>query len=585
MASEIGKAYVQIIPSAKGIKGSITNALSGEGESAGANIGGKLIGAIKGVVATAAIGKFIGDSIKQGAALEQSLGGVETLFKDSADKVKANAKKAYMSAGVDANTYMETVTSYAAGLVTSCAGDTSKAADVADLAMTDMSDNANKMGTSMDAIQNAYNGFAKQNYTMLDNLKLGYGGTKTEMQRLLADAQKITGVKYDINNLSDVYSAIHVIQDQLGITGTTADEAATTVSGSFTMLKSSFTDLMGNLALGQDVSASLTNVINSAGTFMANLIPMFVNVVVSIPKAIAGALPTLIPTLMQTGKTIIDNITGGAGVSIPEFLNSAVSMISGFATMIINNLPTILKVAGDLISTLITGITTYLPMVLSKGVELVGNIAKGFIQALPQIVSAGANLIMNIVQTIGQNLPTILQQGLKLVGQIVAGIIRAIPQIIAAMPKVISAVKDAIVKVDWIELGKNIIRGIINGIKALGSEVGSAIKDVANQALDAAKKALGIHSPSKVFADSVGQYIPAGIAEGITDNVSSITDAMNTATNATTSAFNPTMASGTQIGGITLNIYGAEGQDINELADIIQDRLNNAMYRREAVYA
>lgn len=585
MASEIGKAYVQIIPSAKGIKGSIANAFSGEGESAGANIGGKLIGAIKGVVATAAIGKFIGDSIKQGAALEQSLGGVETLFKDSADKVKENAKKAYMSAGVDANTYMETVTSYAAGLVTSCAGDTSKAADVADLAMTDMSDNANKMGTSMESIQTAYNGFAKQNYTMLDNLKLGYGGTKTEMQRLLADAQKVTGVKYDINNLSDVYQAIHVIQSELGITGTTANEAATTVSGSFSMLKSSFTDLMGNLALGQDVSSSLTNVITSAGTFMANLIPMVVNVVTSIPKAIAGALPTLIPTLMQTGKTIIENITGGAGVSIPEFLNSAVSMISGFATMIINNLPTIIKVAGDLISTLITGITTYLPMVLSKGVELVGNIAKGFIQALPQIVSAGANLIMNIVQTIGQNLPTILQQGLKLVGQIVAGIIRAIPQIIAAMPKVISAVKDAIVKVDWIELGKNIIRGIINGIKALGSEVGSAIKDVANQALDAVKKALGIHSPSTVFADSVGQYIPAGIAEGITDNVSSITDAMNTATNATTSAFSPTVASGTQIGGITLNIYGAEGQDIYELADIIQDRLNNAMYRREAVYA
>ena len=176
MASEIGKAYVQIIPSSQGIKGKLESAIGGGGEadSAGKNIGGKLVGAIKGAVAVAAIGKFIGDSVKQGAELEQSIGGVETLFKGSAEKIKKNASQAYKTAGVDANTYMQTVTSYAAGLVSSCAGDTDKAADVADLAMTDMSDNANKMGTSMESIQNAYNGFAKQNYTMLDNLKLGW---------------------------------------------------------------------------------------------------------------------------------------------------------------------------------------------------------------------------------------------------------------------------------------------------------------------------------------------------------------------------------------------------------------------------
>ena len=423
--------------------------------------------------------------------------------------------------------------------------------------------------------------------TQLTQSKLGYGGTKSEMERLLADAQAITGVKYDINNLSDVYSAIHVIQGELGITGTTANEAATTVSGSFGMLKSSFTDLLGNLALGQNVSKSLQNVITSAGTFMANLIPMVVNVIVSIPQAIIGALPTLLPTLQQTGQTIIQNLTGGATMSIPEFLDKAVEMISGFATKVIESLPTIISCAGQLINTIITTITTYLPMVLSKGVELVGKIASGFIQNLPKIVSAAANLITSIVQTIGKNLPTILQQGIKLIGQIVAGVIRAIPQIIAAMPKVISAVKDAIVKVDWIELGKNIIRGIISGIKALGSEVGGAIKDVANQALTAAKNALGIHSPSKVFADSVGQYIPAGIAEGITDNMSAISDAMQTATNATTSAFTPSIGGTgqTTIGGITLNVYGAEGQSVNELADIIEDRLNSSIARREAVFA
>ena len=229
MATELAKAYVQIIPSAQGISGKIQQAIDPEAEPAGASFGSKLVGKLKGIIATAAIGKALGSAISEGANLEQSLGGIETLFKDSADKVKANAAEAYRTAGMSANDYMELTTSFSASLLSSLSNDTSKAADVADMAMTDMSDNANKMGTNMEDIKNAYQGFAKQNYTMLDNLKLGYGGTKTEMERLLADAQKITGVKYDINNLSDVYSAIHVIQGQLDITGTTAKEAATTI--------------------------------------------------------------------------------------------------------------------------------------------------------------------------------------------------------------------------------------------------------------------------------------------------------------------------------------------------------------------
>lgn len=205
---------MQIVPSARGIKGKISEQLGSEGDSAGKMFGANMAGAIKGVIAAAGIGKAISASINEGAALQQSLGGIETLFKDSADKVKENAAQAFRTAGMSANEYMEMTTSFAASLLSSLGNDTDKAADVADMAMVDMSDNANKMGTSMELIQNAYQGFAKQNYTMLDNLKLGYGGTKTEMERLLADAQKITGIKYDINNLSDVYSAIHVIQEQ-----------------------------------------------------------------------------------------------------------------------------------------------------------------------------------------------------------------------------------------------------------------------------------------------------------------------------------------------------------------------------------
>ena len=211
MATELGQAFVQIMPSAKGISGSITKQLSGEADAAGTNagnlIGGKLVAAIGGIIAAAKIGelitKGISASLSEGAALQQSLGGIETLFKGSADKVKQYANEAYKTAGLSANDYMENVTSFSASLLQSMGGDTEKAADKANMAMVDMSDNANKMGTNMGDIQNAYQGFAKQNYTMLDNLKLGYGGTKTEMERLLADATKLTGVKYDINNLSD----------------------------------------------------------------------------------------------------------------------------------------------------------------------------------------------------------------------------------------------------------------------------------------------------------------------------------------------------------------------------------------------
>lgn len=270
MATELAKAYVQIIPSAVGIQGRIQKEIEPEADSAGSSFGGKMVGMIKKVIAAAAIGKALSASISEGAALEQSLGGIETLFKDSADKVKANAAKAYQTAGMSANDYMELTTSFSASLLSSLAGDTSKAADVADMAMVDMSDNANKMGTNMEDIKNAYQGFAKQNYTMLDNLKLGYGGTKSEMECLLADAQKISGVEYNIDNLSDVYSAIHVIQGQLDITGTTAKEAATTISGSFNQMKAAAKNVMGEIALGMDVGPALNELANTIITSWYN---------------------------------------------------------------------------------------------------------------------------------------------------------------------------------------------------------------------------------------------------------------------------------------------------------------------------
>lgn len=283
MATEIAQAYVQLIPSARGITGKIQSILNPEasaaGQSAGQSLGSSLVSVMTKVIAAAGIGKAFSAAISEGAALQQSLGGIETLFKGSADKVKGYANEAYKTTGLSANAYMENVTGFSASLLQSLGGDTNKAAETANMAMIDMSDNANKMGTSMESIQMAYQGFAKQNYTMLDNLKLGYGGTKQEMERLLNDAQKLTGVKYDINNLSDVYNAIHAIQENLDITGTTAKEAASTFSGSFESMKAAAQNVLGKLALGENILPSLHALLKTTSTFLFdNFLPMVGNI-------------------------------------------------------------------------------------------------------------------------------------------------------------------------------------------------------------------------------------------------------------------------------------------------------------------
>lgn len=231
----------------------------------------KLKSLAKGVTVAVSVagGAVLGGALNEGAKLQQSTGGVQTLFKGDADKVIENANKAYQTVGISANDYMEQVTSFSASLLSSLGGDTAKSAEVANTAMVDMADNANKFGTDMGSIQNAYQGFAKQNYTMLDNLKLGYGGTKEEMQRLLNDAQQLTGVKYNIDNLSDVYNAIHAIQENLGVAGTTATEASETFSGAFAMMKASAKNLLGNLSVGDGkaVAKNMGELVESASTF------------------------------------------------------------------------------------------------------------------------------------------------------------------------------------------------------------------------------------------------------------------------------------------------------------------------------
>ena len=321
MATQLGKAYVQIIPSTKGISGMIQKEIGGEvasaGIFAGESLGSNIVGTFKKIVAAAGIGKAFSAALSEGAALQQSLGGVETLFKDSADKVKGFANEAYKTTGLSANAYMENVTGFSASLLQSLGGDTNKAAETANMAMIDMSDNANKMGTSMESIQLAYQGFAKQNYTMLDNLKLGYGGTKQEMQRLLADAEKLTGVKYDINNLSDVYSAIHAIQENLDITGTTAREAATTFTGSFESMKAAAQNVLGKIAIGENVTPALQSLLETTKTFLfGNFLPMIGNILSGLGVVLTEGVSSLASQLFGDafGNAVYEQIGRVTGI-------------------------------------------------------------------------------------------------------------------------------------------------------------------------------------------------------------------------------------------------------------------------------
>ena len=426
--SDLGTAYVQVVPSAQGIKGALSKQFGAEGASAGQSAGSAMIGKMKGLIAGAAIGTTVVAGIKkavgEGAALEQSMGGIETLFKNSANTVIANAKKAYKTAGMSANEYMENVTSFSAGLIKSLDGDTSKAAKVADTAMIDMSDNANKMGTDIGAIQNAYQGFAKQNYTMLDNLKLGYGGTKTEMERLLKDAGKISGQKYDMSNLSDVYEAIHVVQGELGITGTTAKEASETVSGSFSTLKASFSDFMGSLATGEGVSESMTNLINSAVTAIGgNLIPMIVQIFQSLPSAINAALQTASASFdMSTFKQVFSNGVDAIVNNVPQLVEQFMSKLSEIAPTIaeagafmllklaegiIKALPTLISAAGQMINAILKVVVGLPALLIAKGLAAAGKFALGILKGANKIATAAGNWVKGIVNKV-KSLPSML---------------------------------------------------------------------------------------------------------------------------------------------------------------------------------
>ena len=487
---ELAKAYVQIVPSAEGIQGSISHIMGGEassaGESAGTLLGTKLVGTLKKVIAAAGIGKMISDSLNLGGALQQSIGGIETLFGaggrsieeyaksvgKSVDAVKDeyaslmqsqqtvfdNAAQAYRTVGLSANEYMEQTTSFAASLLSSVSKDTNAAAQLANMAMVDMADNANKMGTDMASIQNAYQGFAKQNYTMLDNLKLGYGGTQAEMQRLLTDAEKLSGVHYELGNLADMYSAIHIIQTDLDITGTTAKEAATTLTGSFAAMKAAAQNVLGDWSTGADLTAPMQALADTARTFLqGNLLPMIGNVLAGIPQLVYG----LVPEVLQTGTELVSSLAAGFAQGIPAFLSTALPQLLSFTEELRAN-------AGQFVD---------------AGLNCITQLLNGLIAGLPQLIAYVPDIIINIAGIINDNMPKILAQGVSIIVHLIAGIIQAVPSLLANWKKILQAVLSVISAINWLNIGKNILTSVANGVKSMGSSMLTAFKGGFSSAL------------------------------------------------------------------------------------------------------
>lgn len=564
------------------------------------------------------------------ADYEQLVGGVETLFGaggqsvwDYADSVGKsvnevreeygklmiaqneamdNASKAYKTAGLSANEYMDTVSGFAASLKQSTT-DELEAAQIADQAVIDMADNANKMGTSMESIQNAYQGFAKQNYTMLDNLKLGYGGTKSEMERLLADATALSGVEYDLDSLSDVYSAIHVIQDELGFTGTTAKEASTTIQGSVEAMKASWQNLLVGVADdNQNFDQLVEDFVNSVGTVAENILPRVEialdgvgNLVEELVPIIIDRIPELandvLPDLIQSGVNMISSIVTGLNENLPELLSGGAEILIILSEGILSLLPILGDTAYDITMKLIAEITNNADSVFSSGSEILLNLVNGIAEKLPDLLSAGVDAVISLAMAITEpgTLTNIITAGINLLVSLVDGILNALPKLLEAAPIIIARLVSALIsnapqllkaavhilvklaefmitntanllvavpklftslvnsfkEMDWGSIGKNIIDGIWSGIQAGWDWLTGNVKNLATNLFNAAKDALGIHSPSRKFK-YLGEMCVAGFDDGIQNLMS--TDGITKNINASISTVSAGMSGGKGVG-------------------------------------
>ena len=536
-----------------------------------------------------ALAGVVAAGVKSYADLEQNIGGVETLFKENADKVIKNAQQAYKTAGVSANEYMQGVVSFSASLLQSLGNDTAKAADIADMAFKDMSDNANKMGTDMSSIQNAYQGFAKQNYTMLDNLKLGYGGTKTEMERLLADATKLSGVKYDIKNLSDVYSAIHVIQEQMGITGTTAKEATETITGSVNSMKAALDNFLNGSGSPEQLSETILNVLTNIGNAIIKLAP---HILSGIAVLIKDVVPKAIQMIFQLIPTLMDAISG---------------LIDELLTLVVENSDAMEKAIVELYDKAIEFMTNNLPKIVQIALTLVLTFAKALAQAWPKLQPAIYECVLTIVELIIDNLDLIIEVALDIMIALVEGLIRALPVLIDKIPVIIEKLVEAIIRClpkifdagvkildkllegignignKMLDMGKNLIQGLIDGIQQGWNNLKKGVGETADKITNYLKEKFGIHSPSKVFRDEIGKNLGLGLIEGIEDTQKQVNYAMSQLGSGIEASVNPTINPTANSNPLIIqieNFNNTRASDIEQLAQELEFyRKNSALAR------
>ena len=538
------------------------------------------------------------------ADYEQLVGGVETLFKDSAGIVENYANQAYKTAGLSANEYMETVTSFSASMLQSLGNDTKKSAEYSNQAIIDMSDNANKMGTSMEMIQNAYQGFAKQNYTMLDNLKLGYGGTKGEMERLIADANKVKEANGEMADLSidsfaDVTEAIHIIQNEMGITGTTSKEASETISGSVSSMKSAWQNMLTGIADDNaNFEGLVNNLVDSIDTALNNLLPRFHVIVDGIIELAQSLLPKLLPeiinligeifpTVVNTIVALLPTVANAVGQAIPMILSTIVqslpSLLQGGIQVIVSlvqgisqQLPTLIPLMVDAVLSMVETLIDNIDLIIDAGIQLIIGLAEGLINALPQLIDKIPVIIDKLVTALVNNMPKLIQMGITLTVKLAEGLIKAIPQLVSKIPQIISSllkgfisyyaklfslggdllkkIKDGIVNGigSLLSVGGNLIRGLWNGINNAKDWLLGKIRGLGKSILGAIKGIFGIHSPSTVMRDQVGKNLALGIGEGFEDEMREVTTDMQ---NAIPTSFNTDLNVGTNSGSGSSNYY------------------------------
>lgn len=592
----VGSAASGVFSGLSGVASSVASrmagALKGGADTAWnaiSSMSGKAVGALKGVVtvglagvgtavaALAGVGKSALDAY---ATYEQAVGGVDTLFKGASGTVQKYAAEAYRTAGVSANEYMTQVTSFSASLISSLGGDTAKAAELGNTAMVDMSDNANKMGTDIESIQQTYQSLARGNYAMLDNLKLGYGGTKSEMERLIQDANKVKQANGEMGDLSidkfsDVVQAIHIMQEQMGISGTTAKEAATTIEGSVGMMKAAWQNWLAELGKDNaDINGLTKQLVDSVGTVIKNVGPRIAQIITGItaalpqlfaslgstlPALVMQILPPVLGALGQLGTMLLTSATTWISTSLPQllaqfqswvttslpsFLQTGLTMVTNLLQGIVQALPQIASTAVTVLTTLLDGLSAQLPQLIPIGINAVLNLVQGILNNLPQIIDSGLKLILGLAQglinalpdlagkvpiIIGQliggiinRLPQLLQAGVQLLGALANGFIASVPRLIGAIPGMVGQIMNGFLSVNWAQVGLNIITGIATGIAGAAGRLVTAAVNAATNALNWVKRRLGIHSPSRVFRDQVGEMIGEGMAVGIDESASKV---------------------------------------------------------------